>query len=55
MVFDMKESPLYKMIQINGILTFANTTDTHLHAEHIFVRAGELHIGSENLPYQKRA
>jgi len=40
MVFDMEESPLYQVIQINGILTFKNDSDRHLHAEHIFVRAG---------------
>jgi hypothetical protein len=55
MVFDLEESPKYKLIQINGILTFNNESNCHLHAEHIFVRAGELHIGSAEYPYTKEA
>ena len=55
MIYDLKDSPVYKMISVNGILTFANTTDTHLRCKHLFVRAGELHIGSKELPYEKTA
>jgi hypothetical protein len=55
MIFDLEESPLYKVVQINGLLTFKNDSDRHLHAEHIFIRAGELHIGSEEYPFQYKA
>lgn len=50
MVFDMEESPIYKLLRINGNLTFKNTTNTHLRAKHIFIRAGELSIGSPEYP-----
>ena len=46
MIFNMNPSPVYRLIRINGNLTFDNVTDTHLRAKHIFIRAGELHIGS---------
>jgi len=31
-------------------VTFDTTKNTHLHAKHIFIRAGELHIGSAEEP-----
>jgi len=55
MIFDLAESPIYKVIQINGILTFSNASDRHLHAEHIFIRAGKLLIGSEEQPFPRKA
>jgi hypothetical protein len=56
MVYDLEEpSPILEMLTINGRLTFTNDTDHHLRAKHIFVRAGELHIGSELYPYQHNA
>lgn len=55
MVFDLTDSPVYRLIRVNGILTFSNVTNTHLHAKHIFVRAGQLHIGSQDYPYPKVA
>jgi hypothetical protein len=51
MIFNMNPSPKYDLIRVNGKLTFDNTTDTHLKAKHIFIRAGELHVGSEEYPY----
>jgi transcriptional/translational regulatory protein YebC/TACO1 len=51
MIFNLNPSPKYTLIRVNGKLTFDNTTDTHLRAKHIFIRAGELHIGSEEYPY----
>lgn len=51
MVFDLEDSPVYKLIRINGILTFKNESNCHLRAKHIFVRAGQLHIGSEEYPF----
>lgn len=45
--FDLEESPLYNLIQINGKVTFyQNMTKLHLRAKYIFVRAGSLFIGS---------
>ena len=57
MVFDLEESPIYKLIRINGILTFKNDTEKllHLRAKHIFVRAGQLHIGSKEYPFLNKA
>jgi hypothetical protein len=48
MIYDVEESPIFKLVRINGKLTFKNDTDKllHLRAKHIYVRAGELHIGS---------
>lgn len=54
-VFDLAESPIYKLIRVNGKLTFDNTTDTHLRCKHLFIRAGELHIGSKEYPMEKNA
>ena len=51
MVFDLVDSPIYKLIRVNGILTFKNDTDHHLHCKHLFIRAGELHIGSQEYPF----
>jgi hypothetical protein len=39
-------------MRVNGILIFSDEMDVHLRAKHIFVRAGELHIGNETHPYQ---
>jgi hypothetical protein len=43
------------MLTVNGRLTFQNDKDIHLHAKHIFVRAGELIIGSKAVPYVHNA
>ena len=53
MVYDLEESPVYALIRINGIMTFKNDgeTDLHLRCKHLFVRAGQLHIGSEEEPF----
>lgn len=55
MVFDMNPSPVYQLIRVNGILTFDDSRDTHLNCKHLFIRTGELHIGSEEKPMQKKA
>jgi hypothetical protein len=55
MIFDLEESPMYKLIRVNGILIFSDEKDVHLKAKHLFVRAGELHIGNETHPYQHNA
>lgn len=55
MVFNLNPSPVYKLIRVNGNLTFENTTDTHLRCKHLFVRAGELNIGTAEYPMEKNA
>jgi hypothetical protein len=54
MIFNLNPSPKFDLVRVNGKLTFDNTTDTHLRAKHIFIRAGELHVGSEEYPYAKK-
>ena len=55
MIFNMNPSPVYRLVRVNGNLTFDNTTDTHFKCKHLFIRAGEVHIGSEDYPMQKNA
>lgn len=57
MVFDLENSPIYDTIQINGRVTFLEDAETslNLHAKHIFVRAGELFIGSAEQPFTGEA
>lgn len=50
MVFNLNPSPVFKLLRVNGKLTFENRTDTHLRVKHLFIRAGELHIGSKEYP-----
>jgi len=53
--FDIEETPLLKSLTINGRLTFKNDSETPvnrtIHSYWVFVRAGELIIGSEENPY----
>jgi hypothetical protein len=53
MIYDLAESPIYKLVRINGRLTFKNDTSDllHLRAKHIYVRAGELIIGTKDKPF----
>lgn len=53
MVFDLdEETPIYRLIRVNGKVTFKNDMkNTTLHAKHIFIRAGELHIGNKTHPF----
>lgn len=46
----MNPSPKYNLVRVNSLLTFENTTDTHLKCKHLFIRAGEMHVGSEDYP-----
>lgn len=55
MIFNLNPSPIYKLVRVNGKLTFDPDKDTYLKAKHIFIRAGSLHIGSEEKPYEKNA
>jgi hypothetical protein len=53
LIYDLsdEDSHIFKMITINGILRFDDTADRHLRAEHIYVKAGELLIGTETKPF----
>jgi len=65
MILDLTETPILAMLQVNGRLTFideevainqegrttSDITDITLHAYHVFVRAGELNIGTEEKPF----
>jgi len=55
MILDIEETPVFTMLTINGKLYFAGDKDVNLHAYHINVRAGELHIGSETAPHPRNA
>ena len=55
MILDIEEIPIFKLIRINGVLIFSDESDIHLKAKHIFVCAGELHIGNETHPFQHNA
>lgn len=58
-IYDLEDSPLFDVVTVNGRLTFMNDVTQHeklnLNAKHIFVRAGELLIGSEAEPYEAEA
>ena len=53
MVFDLEgETPIYRLVRVNGQLTFKNDLkNTTFNAKHIFIRAGELHIGNKTHPF----
>jgi hypothetical protein len=51
MTFDMENSPKYKGVTVNGYLTFLPGANLTLNAEHIFIRAGELHVGTKESPH----
>jgi len=53
MLFDIDgDTPIYRLVRVNGMLTFKNDMkNTTFHAKHIFIRAGELHIGSKEAPF----
>jgi hypothetical protein len=55
MIFDLPESPIVKMLTINGRLSFNNDTDLHLRTKHLFIRAGELVIGYKDKPFKNQA
>ena len=50
-----EEMPKLKSLEINGKLTFAYGADRTLKANKIWVRGGELWIGSELLPFDTKA
>lgn len=59
MQFDIEETPLLKSLTINGCLDFLNLPETPtnrtIHAYHVYVRQGNLTIGTEDEPYAGQA
>jgi len=53
MTMDLAKTPVYQLVRVNGRLNFKNDIDIEFNAKHIFIRAGELHIGSKEKPYLK--
>jgi len=50
------ETPKLNLLIINGRLSFLDYADPiHLHAKQIYIRAGELLVGSETEPFQADA
>jgi hypothetical protein len=51
MVYDLEEpSPVFQLVRINGNLTFAPDMDLNFRAKHIFIRAGNLNLGTPEEP-----
>jgi hypothetical protein len=56
MIYDLEESPVYRYVQINGRVTFkTDAPKLHFRAKYLYVRMGELLIGSENAPFAGQA
>ena len=45
MTMDLEETPIYRLVRVNGILNFKTGIDIKFNAKHIFIRAGELNVG----------
>ena len=56
MYLDIEETPILNILEINGRLTFLSSNfSITLNAQKIYVRAGELLIGSEEEPFPETA
>lgn len=57
MVLDLEETPILESLVINGRLTFLDFEDRNIHlkSKWIFVRAGELFIGTAEQPFSNEA
>lgn len=57
--FDIEETPIFKSVTVNGRLSFKNDLELPanrtIHTHTMYVRAGELVIGSESQPYMGNA
>src|SRR5690606_21357514 len=49
------DPPALRSLTVDGKLRFANDRDVNLETEWIYLRGGELHIGSEAQPYTRKA
>lgn len=54
MIFDMETTPDLDSIQINGKLTILSGKDREIRTHSLWIRAGELEIGTENAPYEDK-
>ena len=52
MLLDVEETAILNLLEINGRLTFKPDMDVHLRAKKVLIRAGELLVGSEEMPYE---
>jgi hypothetical protein len=57
MIYDLNESsPIFTLVRVNGNLTFQQDgKDKHFRAKHLFIRNGELKIGSKEEPFLANA
>lgn len=57
--YDLEDSPIFKQVTVNGRLSFKDTPDEPanrtVNTFIMYVRAGELWIGTEDSPYQGNA
>jgi len=51
MTMDIEDTPVFRLVRVNGLLNFKRGMDHTFRAKHIFIRAGELHVGSKEDPY----
>ena len=51
MTMDLEDTPIFRLVRVNGLLNFKRGMNITFRAKHIFVRAGELHVGSKENPF----
>jgi hypothetical protein len=51
MTMDIADTPIFRLVRVNGLLNFKRGMNITFRAKHIFVRAGELHVGSKENPF----
>ena len=52
LIYDLEEpSPIFRKLEINGILRFEDTADRVLNTNLLFVRAGKLIVGTQDEPF----
>jgi len=51
MTMDVADTPVFRSVNVNGILNFKRGMNITFRAYHIFVRAGEFHVGSKENPF----
>jgi hypothetical protein len=48
---DIADTPIFRLVRVNGLLNFKRGMNITFRSKHIFVRAGELHVGSKENPF----
>tara|TARA_B110000285_G_scaffold54144_1_gene61670 strand:+ start:760 stop:1521 length:762 start_codon:yes stop_codon:yes gene_type:complete len=51
MTMDVADTPIFRLVRVNGILNFKRGMNITFRAKHILVRAGEFHVGSKENPF----